>query len=64
MHRSPPSPRRTRGTARTRRPVAVVVLLAAGVSASPQLDLCTYDVGVTGARDIAAYYRDAWHPVG
>jgi hypothetical protein len=41
-----------------------VVLLAAGVSASPQLDLCTYDVGVTGARDIAAYYRDAWHPVG
>jgi hypothetical protein len=35
----------------------------AGVTAHPQLDFCTYDVEVTGARDIAAYYADGWHPV-
>jgi hypothetical protein len=35
----------------------------AGVTASPQLDFCTYDVEVTGAREIADYYRDGWFPV-
>jgi hypothetical protein len=35
----------------------------AGVTAFPQIDFCTYDVGVTGAREIADYYRDGWHPV-
>jgi hypothetical protein len=35
----------------------------AGVTAHPQLDFCTYDVEVTGARDIAAYYADGWLPV-
>lgn len=27
------------------------------------LDVCTYDVGVTSAREIADYYRDGWHHV-
>jgi hypothetical protein len=35
----------------------------AGVTAWPQIDFCTYDVEVTGARGIAAYYRDGWLPV-
>jgi hypothetical protein len=37
--------------------------LEAGVTAHPQLDFCTYDVGVTGARDITRYYVDGWQPV-
>jgi hypothetical protein len=36
--------------------------LKAGVTAHPQLDFCTYDVEVTGARDIAAYYAEGWQP--
>ena len=39
------------------------VCIKAGVTAHPQLDFCTYDVEVTGAREIAAYYADGWHPV-
>jgi hypothetical protein len=35
----------------------------ARVTAWPQIDFCTYDVGVTGAREIAKYYRDGWRPV-
>ncbi len=35
----------------------------AKVTAYPQLDFCTYDVEVTGASEIARYYRDAWFPV-
>jgi hypothetical protein len=37
--------------------------LKAGVTAHPQLDFCSYDVGVTGARDITTYYVDGWQPV-
>jgi hypothetical protein len=33
-----------------------------GVTAWPQIDFCTYDIEVTGAREIAAYYRDGWLP--
>jgi hypothetical protein len=35
----------------------------AGVTQQPQLDFCTYDIGVTGAREIARYYVDGWLPV-
>ena len=42
---------------------ARTVCQKAGVTAWPQLDFCTYDVEVTGAREIAAYYRDGWFPV-
>jgi hypothetical protein len=42
---------------------ARTVCLKAGVTASPQIDFCTYDIEVTGAREIAAYYRDGWFPV-
>jgi hypothetical protein len=34
-----------------------------GVTNPVQLDFCTYDVGVTGAREIARYYADGWLPV-
>jgi hypothetical protein len=42
---------------------ALVVCQKAGVTAFPQIEFCTYDVGVTGAREIAGYYRDGWLPV-
>jgi len=42
---------------------ARAVCQKARVTAWPQLDFCTYDVGVTGAREIAKYYRDGWLPV-
>lgn len=35
----------------------------AGVTALPRLGFCTYDVEVTGAREIADYCTDGWHPV-
>lgn len=35
----------------------------AGVEAFPQIDFCTYDVGVTGATEIAGYYHNGWLPV-
>ena len=44
-------------------PEAREACIKAGVTAHPQLDFCSYDVEVTGARDIAAYYADGWHPV-
>jgi hypothetical protein len=34
----------------------------AGVTEWPQIDFCTYDVEVTGAREIADYYKDGWRP--
>jgi hypothetical protein len=34
----------------------------AGVDAFPQIDFCTYDVGITGATDIAGYYHNGWLP--
>jgi hypothetical protein len=42
---------------------ARAVCQKAGVTQQPQLDFCTYDIGVTGAREIAAYYVDGWLPV-
>ena len=42
---------------------ARAVCQKAGVTRQPQLDFCTYDIGVTGAREIAAYYADGWLPV-
>jgi hypothetical protein len=42
---------------------ARTVCLKAGVTQRPQLDFCTYDIGVTGAREIAGYYADGWLPV-
>ena len=44
-------------------PRARAVCKKAGVTAWPQIDFCTYDVEVTGAREIAEYYRDGWLPV-
>lgn len=41
---------------------ARAVCLKVGVTAWPQIDFCTYDVEVTGAREIANYYRDGWLP--
>jgi hypothetical protein len=41
---------------------ARTVCTKAGVTAWPQFDFCTYDVAVTGAREIAGYYRDGWIP--
>lgn len=44
-------------------PEARYACIEAGVTAHPQLDFCTYDIEVTGARDIAPYYAHGWHPV-
>jgi len=41
---------------------ARAVCQRAGVTVWPQIDFCTYDIEVTGAREIAAYYRDGWLP--
>jgi hypothetical protein len=43
---------------------ARTVCQKAGVTAWPQIDFCTYDIQVTGARDIASYYANGWLPTG
>jgi hypothetical protein len=44
-------------------PKARAVCQKAGATAWPQIDFCTYDIGVTGAREIASYYATGWLPV-
>jgi hypothetical protein len=44
-------------------PKAAAICQRAGVTAFPQIDFCTYDVEVTGAREITKYYSEGWLPV-